>query len=213
MFSTSRNGVLDIAETSLDEPGVEKPVLVSSAWKIMQDWSPDGRTILFTQIERDLASANSSDSPATQNLRDLWALNVTERKPFLVARSDYDDTGGRFSPDGRWIVYTSNETGAYEVYVQRFPGPGGRERVSSQGGYFASWRQDSRELYFMAPDNTLIAVPMDNTGHLGARARLFQVPAASEFVASRDGVRFLFSVVTEQPTSITWLLNWSGGSR
>ena len=159
MFSTNRNGMLDLAETSLDDPGAEKPVLVSSAWKNMQDWSPDGRTILFSQIERDLAPANSSDSAATQNLNGLWALNVAERKPFLVAHSDYEGVFGRFSPDGRWIVYASNETGNYEVYVQRFPGPGGKVRVSSQGGDFASWRQDGRELYFMAPDKTLIACP------------------------------------------------------
>jgi Tol biopolymer transport system component len=216
MFSTNRNGVLDLAETSLDDPGAEKPVLVSSAWKNTQDWSPDGRTILFTQIERDLASAKSSDSAATQNLHDVWALNVEDGKPFLVlvAHSDHDDTGGRFSSDGRWIVYFSNETGHYEAYVQRFPGPGGKVRVSSQGADFARWRQDGRELYFMAPDKTLIAVPMDpNTGRVGAPARLFEVPAVSEFVASRDGVRFLFSVVTEQPSPVTLLLNWSGGSR
>ena len=174
MFSTNRNGMLDLAETSLDDPGAEKSVLTSSAWKNMQDWSPDGQTILFTQVQGDLASANSSDSAATQNLRDLWALNVAEQKPFLVAHSDYDDIGGRFSPDGRWIVYFSNETGDYEVYVQRFPGPGGKMRVSSQGGNFASWRHDGRELYFMAPDNTLIVVPMDsNTGRAGAPDRLF----------------------------------------
>jgi serine/threonine protein kinase len=204
IFSTNRNGMLDLAETSLDDPGVEKPVLVSSAWKNMRDWSPDGRTILFSQA-------------STQNVRDIWALNVEDGKPFPVVHSDYDDGGGRFSPDGRWIVYQSNETGRYEVYVQRFPGPGGKVRVSSRGAgpaSWESWRQDGRELYYMAPDNTLVAVPMDpNTGHTGAAARLFEVPAVSQFVASHDGVRFLFSVVTEQPSSITLLLNWSGRSQ
>src|SRR6185436_806786 len=179
-YSTDRRGVLDIGEMSLDKPGSELDVLTTTDWKNVLDWSPDGRTILFAQIDRERTRAR-------QNANDVWALTRGITKPYPVVQSDYDENGAQFSPDGQWIAYLSNETGTYEVHLQRFPGPGGRMRVSTNGASYsqAHWRQDGRELYYVASNNRLMAVPIAlSTGRPGNPVPLFATAPGSEFIAS-----------------------------
>ena len=89
---------------------------------------------------------------------DLWVLPLTsDRKPFPVLQTMFDETEGQFSPDGRWIAYVSNESGRPEVDVQPFPAPGGKWQISTMGGSQVRWRSDGRELYYLAPDGRLMA--------------------------------------------------------
>src|SRR5262249_31893724 len=88
----------------------------------MLDWSPDGRFVAYTVQRRQHAD------------RDIWVLSLKDRKSFPIAQTDFEENGARFSPDSRWIVYTSTESGRTEIYVQPFPGPGNRVPVSSNGG-------------------------------------------------------------------------------
>src|SRR5262249_415037 len=129
-----------------------------------------------------------------------------------------------FSPDGGWIAYQSNESGRFEIYVQPFPGPGGKWQLSTEGGSQPRWRRDGKELFYISPDNKLIAVPIrlssaGKTVELGTPMPLFQTRIVGEpgiilrthqYAVSPDGQRFLINVNAEEASvgPITVILNW-----
>ena len=147
-------------------------------------------------------------------------------KALAVVQTALDQPGGEFSPDGRWLAYESNESGRFEVYAQPFPEAGGKWQMSSAGGTQPRWRRDGRELYYVAPDARLMAVPVavspdGKTLDLGVPAPLFRTRLASgagvtagrpEYAVAPDG-RFLMNTVVEAtaPSPITIVLNWEAG--
>jgi Tol biopolymer transport system component len=146
-----------------------------------------------------------------------------DRKPFPVVATSFEEKDAQFSPDGRWIAYQSNETGRFEIYVQPFPGPGRKELVSTNGGAQVRWRRDGRELFYIALDGRLIAVPIrfapnGQTFEAGAALPLFATSVGGavqgrdrqQYVVSADGQRFLMSILPEDqsPSPITVVLNW-----
>ena len=118
--------------------------------------------------------------------------------------------------------YQSNEPGQFEIYVQPFPGPGGRWQVSTAGGTDPRWRADGKELFFIAPDLKLMAAAVQVSGSVfesGSPTALFQTRIVTgenaslkaQYTVSRDG-RFLINMpVDESPTPITMILNWHPG--
>jgi len=168
-----------------------------------QDWSSDGRYMLYT-----------ADTTADSDLRALPLFG--ERTPFDVARTPFNESNGRFSPDGRWVVYQSNETGRAEIHVQPFPGPGPKSQISVGGGTLARWTRDGRELVYLAPDNRLMAVPVRTTGSTiatGPPRALFTLTTTSSYEPSADGERFLVTAVVSQASPITVILNWKPPAR
>jgi Tol biopolymer transport system component len=169
------------------------------------DWSRDGRHIAFVE-----------GAPPTT---DIWVLPMFgDRKPIAFANTAFTEDGPSFSPDGRWLAYSSNESGALQVYVQPFPPTGRKYLVSRDGGAQPLWRSDGRELYFLAADGTINAVAA-TTGtqfESGIPARLFESPLATNFSGRRqyavtgDGQRFLFisPPPTAESTPITVVTNW-----
>jgi hypothetical protein len=173
----------------------------------------DGRFILYGQEEKAGA-------------KDLWVLPlVGERKPLPVVRTNYDESWGQFSPDGKWIAYQSNESGQYEICVQPFTGKGmvgGKRQVSVNGGSYVRWRRDGKELFYIAPDKRLMAVPIrlapDRPSiESDAPIPLFatrlggawQAPPGREYAVSLDGRRFLMNTALEEPISpISVIVNW-----
>ena len=144
-----------------------------------------------------------------------------DRKPFPVIRTNFDERDGQFSPDGRWIAYQSNESGRYEVYVQPFPGPGNKVQVSDNGGAQVRWRRDGRELFYIALDDRLTAVPIrfapDRAIEAGKPVPLFptrvggavQARNRQQYAVAEDGQRFLMNAMPDESTSvITVILNW-----
>ena len=109
---------------------------------------------------------------------DIWYVPLSgDRKPISFVKTAFLERAGQFSPDGRWVAYHSNESGPYEVYVRSFPGPGGQQQVSTSGGIQARWSSDGHELYYIAPDGTLMAVPITMKGAAlepGTPVALFQ---------------------------------------
>ena len=100
-----------------------------------------------------VSAARSEDST------DLWVLPISPgQEPSPVVHTDFDERGGQFSPDGRWIAFTSTESGRSEVYLQPFPGPGAKLPISVDGGAQVRWRADGRELFFIGLDDRLMAV-------------------------------------------------------
>jgi len=169
VFRSSRNGRYDLFEKPASGAADEHPLLVTMQDKSPQSWSPDGRLLLY-----------STADPRTQS--DLWALPLDgDRKPFPVVQTGADEVHGQFSPDGRWLAYTSNESGRYEVYVRSFPAAGGRWQISSNGGIYPRWRRDGRELFFVAPDNRIMAAVME----LDAKARTLTPGAPQALFSTR----------------------------
>jgi len=155
VFRSNRNGKFDLFEKSASGAGDEQALLVTAQNKSPLDWSPDGRFLLYAAQGEKSAS-------------DLWALPLTgDRMPVPVAQTRFEEVQAQFSPDGRWLAYASNETSRYEIYVRPFPASGGKWQVSSEGGIYPQWRRDGRELFYVAPDNKLMAVPIQAAGQTG----------------------------------------------
>ena len=148
VFRSTRKGSYDLFQKPASGTVDEQPLLITPENETPLDWSQDGRFLLY-----------STQNPKTAS--DIWALPMMgERKPFAVLQSTFDEIQGQFSPDGRWLAYASNESGRYEIYVRTFPEAGGKWQVSAAGGMQPRWRRDGRELFYVAPDTRLMAVPL-----------------------------------------------------
>jgi eukaryotic-like serine/threonine-protein kinase len=177
--------------------------------RIVCDWSPDGRFILYKDF--DQATGGSSD---------LWVIPMEGRgTPDPVAQSPHNERDGQFSPDGKWIAYESDESGQPEIYLQPFPGPGAKVRISTSGGRQVRWRRNGREMFYIAADDTLMSVSIGSpTGPsgIGTPVPLFKTRTGplsaierQQYVVAPDGQRFL--VITRDEASaapITLILNW-----
>jgi hypothetical protein len=133
---------------------------------------------------------------------------------------------GQFSPDGRWVAYQSNETGRFEVYVRSFPAGGVAIPISTAGGVYARWSRDGNELYYVAPDATMMAVPIRRTQttlSADSPVALFKtrrvgggvnvIGYGHQYDVAPDG-RFLINVEPESnPRPITLVWNWKPSSR
>ena len=157
-------------------------------------------------------------------LPNLWAVPVTgDRKPFAWAPAPFDQFNGQFSPDTRWVAYGSDETGRYEVYIQSFPKSGVKYRASIEGGVEPRWRRDGRELFYVAPDGSIVALsvnarPAAQGLELGKPTTLFQGHPLGgfsngvrlQYAVTRDGQRFLVNSTRPSDSSTaTVVVNWS----
>jgi serine/threonine-protein kinase len=169
--------------------GIPHPIVAMPGEQWTSDWSRDGRFILFT---------NTVD-----NNEDIWVFSRKDSvaRPYLATR--FTEAGARFSPDGRWVAYTSDESGQTQVYVQSFPEPGHKVMVSNDGGSHPAWRGDGRELYFWH-NNQLWAAELSATAPLTVRSRtlLFHAnyvatSAQANYDVRADGNQFV--VLTMAP--------------
>ncbi len=164
-FSWDSEGAFDLYRQEIGAPGNPTPIVVNAVWKFPESWSPDGRFLSYTQSE-----------PGKP--RDIWILPTTGGgRPFAFAQTPAEEWGSAFSPDGRFLAYVSDETGRSEVFVRTFPPSTARWQVSTTGGASPVWRHDGRELFYLAPDRTLVAVPVAPAGGelaLGTARPLFR---------------------------------------
>jgi Tol biopolymer transport system component len=201
---TYRDG--DIFRIKSDGQGPREALYVSSELKVPTDWSSDGHFLLF-------------DKDYTAHTQ-VYVLPLEgNRKPYPFLPSRFVQRSGHFSADGRWVAYVSRESGSDEVYVAPFHGPGGKWRISNAGGKAPRWRRDGRELFFVAPDNTLMSAQMEtrqNKIEVKSVHPLFHANFAIEFAVragsydvTPDGSRFLINVNNDEPDPpITLVLNW-----
>src|SRR5262249_40391225 len=143
-----------------------------------------------------------------------------ERREVVVAQSQYDETEGQFSPDGKWIALVSNESGRAEVFVQSFPDARTRTQVSTAGGTQVRWSPDGKEIFYIAPGGRMTAVSIDLSGatpNVKLPEPLFQTHLATginvlgykpQYAVARDG-RFLLNTAIESASApIVVLVNW-----
>ena len=209
-YSSARGGSIDIYQKTGAGSDQRLDTGPAGVGKYAASWSPDERAILYIGGGRIIGRS------------DLMLLPLDgDRRPKPYIQTEFIETQGRFSPDGRWVVSSSNHSGRMEVYVRPYPGPGEPVRVSASGGQWAQWRRDGSELFFVAPDNMLMAVAIDGRGSgfqvKGARPLFKTDPRlrvrldAYFYDTVPDGQRFLVNTRVEgqvTTTPITLVVNW-----
>jgi len=204
-FQANKGGSSGLFWTPADGSGPEERIATSEPFLVPGSWSPDGELFAFTEVH-----------PATND--DLWVLSVEgdrKAKPFL--RTPFREGRAKFSPDGRWIAYLSDESGRPEVYVQPYPGPGGKWQISSEGGAEIVWARNG-ELFYRSSDKMMaVETTTQPTFSAGRPRLLFEGEYAlgggggAGYDVTPDGQRFLMLKAGEQeqaPTQIHVVLNW-----
>jgi Tol biopolymer transport system component len=210
LFTSLRDGHGNLYQRAASGGGADEVLVQSDFSKMPNDWSADGKFILYQEL-----------NPGTSN--DLWIFPVAggqKQLPFL--KTPFDERQGRFSPNGRWIAYASNESGPWQVYVRSFPDSGGKWQVSTNGGGQPQWRRDGRELFYVSADRKLMAVEVNGNGptfEAGTPKELFVLRIQAiglpgprnYYAASKDGQRFLVVKVPGDPTGspTAVVLNWT----
>ncbi|MGB7219599.1 MAG: protein kinase [Vicinamibacterales bacterium] len=201
VFRSSRNRYRDLFQRASDGTGASTELFADDHNKTPVSWSPDGKFILF-----------ASDEGGGR----LWVLPLAgNKKPLPLHETTFREAEGQFSPGSDWIAYVSNESGRDEVYVMPFPGPGARLQISMAGGSQPRWRRDGKEIFFLAPNNKLMAAAINIRGskvEASAAQPLFDVSPAgtgSTYAVSADGQRFLVNTADAAPApTITVVVNW-----
>jgi Tol biopolymer transport system component len=203
VFSSNRTGGGDLYQKPTTREGAEELLFASEYRKSATDWSRDGRIVLFVEF-------------GSTTRQDLWSLSLADKKATVVLQTEFFESAGALSPDGRWLAYHSDESGRQEVYVRPFPGPGAKWRISREGGTFARWRGDGKEIFFATDDGKLMAVEVTTgaTFTAGDPKLLFATrlrrSLSREYDATPDGQRFLVTVAPsdEVVAPITLVQNW-----
>jgi serine/threonine protein kinase len=166
------------------------------------NWSPDGQALLFME---------------TLPLRDLFVLSLQDRKTQPFDTGEVGANAPCFSPDGRWIAYTSTESGRMEVYVRPYPGPGGKWQISNEGGTEPVWNPKGREIFYRSGQKMMAVDYTEQPEFSAGRPKmLFEGPytpsprSLADYDVSSDGQRFLMLKNADQrPGEISVVLNWT----
>jgi Tol biopolymer transport system component len=218
VFGGERTGIFDLYQKTSNLAGEDELVFQSGVHKLPSSWSPDGRFLLFYNA---VGSTH------------VWVLpldgTAANRKAFALEESNFNQAVGRFSPDGRWIAYQSNESGKDEIYVRPFDAASavgssstagtpitGKWMVSKDGGEVPLWRRDGKELFYLSPTGMAMAVDVNTSGifQAGIPKPLFRVPSGLLYWdVTSDGKRFLMPVpaAPNAAAPLTVVLNWQAG--
>jgi Tol biopolymer transport system component len=208
IFDSTRSGPGDLFRKKSNGAGAEELLYSDNLTKIPTSWSPDGRFLLFQ---------TTSDKTGS----DIWVLSDPlgspgAAKPYPFLQTRFNELVARFSPDGKWVAYQSDESGHYEIYVAPFLGPGGKRQISAGGGRYPRWRSDGREIFYVNPGGELMATEVSATKDqldVGKTAALFggiPVGSGQPYDVTADGNRFIALVTPEQGStaSLTLVQNW-----
>jgi Tol biopolymer transport system component/predicted Ser/Thr protein kinase len=213
VYASNRGGGFNLYQKLSNLAGNEEELFKSGEQKYPTDWSRDGRFLLFTAV-------GGKTQP------DLWSLTMEgEHKATAFLQTEFQEDGGRLSPDGRWLAYVSNASGRVETYVRPFPASAdrtGQWLVSNGGGAFPLWRKDGKELFYRAGGAVMAVDVMSGAVFKSGQAKqLFRVQAAAaqglghNWDVAADG-RFLINTTGGEGAAqepITLVLNWTAGLR
>jgi eukaryotic-like serine/threonine-protein kinase len=197
-FSAGRAGPRNLFQKAADESAPEQRLSRSDSQQYAGSWSPDGRHLAYSQLNPETAW-------------DVFVFEVGGKTaPFV--RTQFLEQHARFSPDGKWIAYTSDASGQSEVYVQAFPGPGARHQVSSGGGQRPIWHPGGRELFYRNGDRLMaVEVRAGTTFVPGVPRVLFEGPYGPDYDVSRDGQKFYMVRIdpSAAASQLNVVLNWT----
>ena len=209
-FRSDREGPRNIFWKPADGSGAAERLTTSAGEQTPSSWSPDGQLLAFYE--------RYADETGTTSNRDIWVLPLeAERKPQPFLQTPFEETAGMFSPDGRRLAYVSNESGRLEVYVQPYPGPGGKWQISTEGGTEPVWARNGELFYRNGNEMMAAEITTEPTFSAGTPRLLFEGNyqssggALAQYNVTSDGQRFLMiqPVEPEQPaTQIHVVLNW-----
>jgi eukaryotic-like serine/threonine-protein kinase len=206
VFASFRDGKHGLFQKAADGSGTEERLTTTSpdTFQSAESWSADGKALVYGEW-------------SATDQGDIWILPLEgERKPQPFLRTPFSEFFSSFSPDGHWIVYTSDESGRYEVYVRPYPGPGGKYQVSNEGGEEPVWSLNGQELFYRNGEKWMVAsVDTKSDFHSQTPRLLFEnnflnVPGLSHYPSS-DGQRQVMIQPIGQdanPKQINLVLNW-----
>jgi len=204
-FQSNKEGPQSIFWQLADGSGGLERLTTSAYNPYPMSWSPDGQLLAFVEV-----------SPTTG--WDIWVLRLSDRKAEAFLQTPFNEGAPRFSPDGRWLAYISDESGRFEIYVQPYPGPGGKWLISTEGGTEPVWNPNGRELFYRSGGKMMAVDIATQPGFTASKPRvLFEgqylpTPAtAPNYDVSPDGQRFPMVKPSEAgeaaPTQINVVLN------
>ena len=203
VYSSSVGGAYNVFWIAADGSGAAVQLTESERRQHLTSMSPDGGVLAYRE-----------QHPETNY--DIWILPLRgESGPQPFARTTFNEQGAVFSPDGRFLAYVSDESGRDELYLQPFPGPGGKVPVSIEGGVAPAWSPTGRELFYLSDDSMMSVVV--TTGTVGAPKFLFERPdikrstritGEANYDVSADGERFLMVVSGDRSSQLHVVLNW-----
>jgi Tol biopolymer transport system component len=206
---TGENFLPNLFKKRADGAGEAEPVLTSENAQFASDWTEHGNILVFAEDSADTGW-------------DILTLDMDDEdaEPEVFIRTPFAERAASFSPDGKWLAYGSNESGAVEVYVRSFPGPGGRWQVSSGGGAHPFWSPDGSEIFYL-DDDGVVSAPISVTDEalsVGKPVALFDYKRPDRFFYPQidimpDGERFVGVYkedgdAAEPLTSLTFVFNW-----
>ena len=205
-FLSSKDGASNIFWQLADGSGGLERLTTSEYVHIPSSWSRDGQLLAFIE-----------NNPTTG--QDIWVLRLSDRKAQPFLQTPFNESVPRFSPDARWLAYVSNESGRFEVYVQPYPGPGGKWQISTEGGMEPVCNPNGRELFFRNGDKMMAVDIATQPSFVAGKPKvLFAGPylptplTTPNYDVSPDGQRFLMLKSSEQgqatPMQINVVLNW-----
>jgi len=208
-FGSNREGGFHIYSKASDGSGPEQALIEGDdAFKFPESVSPDQRFLVYMRVATDQRSAT-----------DIYGLPLSgERKPFPIVQNAFNNMQPRVSPDGKWMAYSSNESGRFEVYVIGFPGGGAQWQVSTGGGSFPSWRRDGRELFWLDAKDNMMAVDVNTAAtavRMGTPQTLFHAGGVQTqqgpYAVTADGKKFLVNIgdVKEENQPFILVQNWT----
>jgi Tol biopolymer transport system component/predicted Ser/Thr protein kinase len=206
-FISNKEGPFNIFGQRADGSGGLERLNIGEYTQAPMSWSPDGQLLAFVE-----------QNPTTGY--DIWVLRLGDHKAQSFLRTSFNEWLPRFSPDGRWLSYSSDESGRNEIYVQPYPGPGGKWQISTEGGTEPVWNPNGRELFYRSGSNKMMAVEIATQPSFaaGKPRMLFEgsyepMPrGAANYDVSPDGQRFLMlkpvGSAEAAPTQIVVVQNW-----
>jgi WD40 repeat protein len=202
VFQSNKEGPPNLFWQLADGSGGPERLTTSEHLQAPMSWSPDGQLLAFIEV-----------NPTTG--RDIWVQRLSDRKAQPFVRTPFNETAPRFSPDGRWLAYASDESGHDEIYVQPYPGPGGKWLISTEGGTEPAWNPNGRELFYRSGDKMMSVDIATQPGFAAGKPRMLfegqyegaSIPTAN-YDFSPDGQRLLMVTKESEQKQINVVLNW-----
>jgi eukaryotic-like serine/threonine-protein kinase len=202
VFTSDREQKFNLYVKNADGSQEEKLIPQDGPDRFPEDWSHDGKYVIY------------------QRGNDLWYVTLPDLTANVFLKAGSAPNVARFSPDGKWVAYASSESGRWEIYVTSFPGAQGKWQVSNAGGQQLKWRSDGKELFYLAPDGKIMAVPVTVGANFdaGTPVALFQANPREmiatterfDYDVSKDGQRFLINTELKSAlTPMSVVMSWT----